>query len=193
MLFAHDTEVSLASTAALINTLPGASHSGEDELSTKEQLVAFLDGVEFTGSRTGDVGELEDMRSLRGRLRELWTRDESGVVELVNEFLREANAMPQLVKHDHWDWHVHATQSSAPVAHRVQVETAMAVIDVVRAKELSRLHECAADDCSAVVVDLSRNRSKRYCDVGNCGNRMHVAAYRARQKRGSETASAERG
>ncbi|MFU8946073.1 CGNR zinc finger domain-containing protein [Mycetocola zhadangensis] len=184
MLFAHDTEVSLVSTAALINTLPGASASGDDELSTQEQLVAFLDRVEFTGSRTGDAAELQEMRALRARLRELWTRDEGGVVELVNEFLREARAMPQLVKHDHWDWHVHATQPSAPVAQRVQVETAMALIDIVRAKELERLHECAADDCTAVVVDLSRNRSKRYCDVGNCGNRMHVAAYRARRRGG---------
>jgi predicted RNA-binding Zn ribbon-like protein len=123
---------------------------------------------------------LEDVRALRERLRELWTRDEDGVVALVNELLREANALPQLVKHDRWDWHMHATEPSAPLAHRLQVETAMAVVDVVRAKELERLHECAADDCTAVVVDLTRNRSKRYCDVGNCGNRMHVAAYRAR-------------
>jgi len=29
--------------------------------------------------------------------------------------------------------------------------------------------------------DVSRNRSRMYCDTGNCGNRQHVAAYRARQ------------
>lgn len=180
MLFAHDTEVSLATTAALINTLPGASNSGTDELSTLEQLVEFLDRFEFTGSRTGDASELAQMRALRPRLRELWTRDEDDVVGLINSLLREANALPQLVKHDHWDWHLHATPASAPVAERAQVEAAMAVIDLVRTKELSRLHECAADDCDAVVVDLSRNRSRRYCDVGNCGNRANVAAYRAR-------------
>lgn len=182
MLFAHDTEVSLVTTAALINTLPGASHSGDDELATARQLAEFLDRFEFTGYRAGDAGELDEMRALRGRLRELWTRDEDGVVALVNELLREANALPQLVRHDNWDWHIHATESSAAVARRAQVEAAMAVVDLVRAQELSRLHECAADDCSAVVVDLSRNRSRRYCDVGNCGNRAHVAAYRARQR-----------
>ena len=180
MLFAHDTEVSLATTAALLNTLPGASNSGTDELSTPEQLVAFLDRFEFTGSRTGDAAELAGMRALRPRLRELWTRDEDGVVELVNELLREAQALPQLVKHDHWNWHLHATPATAPVAQRAQVEAAMAVVDLVRSEELARLHECAADDCTAVVVDLSRNRSRRYCDVGNCGNRANVAAYRRR-------------
>jgi predicted RNA-binding Zn ribbon-like protein len=189
MLFAHDTEVSLTWTAAFINTLPGASHSGEDELSTTQQLTDFLDRAEFTGSRTGDAAELEEMRRMRGRLRELWTRDEDGVVHLVNELLREAHALPQLVKHDTWDWHMHATLATAPLPQRVQVETAMAMVDVVRVKELERLHECAADDCTAVVVDLSRNRSKRYCDVGNCGNRLHVAAYRARIRGDGEKVS----
>ncbi|GHD47679.1 zf-CGNR multi-domain protein [Mycetocola manganoxydans] len=180
MLFAHDTEVSLATAAALINTEPHASHSGEDELSTPEQVVAFLDRFGFTGSRAGDEQELGEMRALRPRLRQLWSRDRDGVVELINELLREADALPQLVRHGDWDWHLHATPPSAPVAQRTQVETAMAVIDLVRADELSRLRLCAADDCDAVVVDLSRNRSRRYCDVGNCGNRMNVAAYRQR-------------
>jgi len=109
MLFAHDTEVSLATTAALINTVPGASNSSDDELSTQEQLTDFLDRVEFTGSRSGDARELDEMRALRSRLRQFWTRDEDGVVELINELLRESDALPQLVKHGNWDWHLHAT------------------------------------------------------------------------------------
>ena len=30
-------------------------------------------------------------------------------------------------------------------------------------------------------VDYSKNGSKRYCDSGNCGNRMNVNAYRRRR------------
>ncbi len=41
----------------------------------------------------------------------------------------------------------------------------MAMIDVIRADELSRLGICADDDCRGVVVDLSRNRSKRFCST----------------------------
>ena len=40
---------------------------------------------------------------------------------------------------------------------------------------------CAADDCEGLVLDLSRNRSRRYCSTA-CGNRKAVAAYRARQR-----------
>lgn len=57
----------------------------------------------------------------------------------------------------------------------------MAVADLVRGDDLTRLRRCAGDGCDAVLVDLTRNRSKRFCDTGNCANRAHVAAYRARQ------------
>ena len=45
-----------------------------------------------------------------------------------------------------------------------------------------RLRLCARDDCDDVFVDASRNRSRRFCDPATCGNRAHVAAYRARQR-----------
>jgi predicted RNA-binding Zn ribbon-like protein len=59
------------------------------------------------------------------------------------------------------------------------VEAAMAMVDVIRADELGRLRTCAGEVCEDVVVDLSKNRSRRYCD-GGCGNRANVAAYRQR-------------
>ena len=46
---------------------------------------------------------------------------------------------------------------------------------------MSRLGICAVDDCEGVVLDLSRNRSRRFCSTA-CGNRAAVAAYRARQR-----------
>jgi predicted RNA-binding Zn ribbon-like protein len=60
------------------------------------------------------------------------------------------------------------------------VEFAFAMVDVVRAGGLDRLRVCEADDCDDVVVDLSKNRSRRYCD-GGCAAKAHTAAYRARK------------
>ena len=62
------------------------------------------------------------------------------------------------------------------------LESAMGLLDLIRTDDLGRLKTCAADDCDALLVDLSRNSSKRYCDTGNCGNRANVAAYRARRR-----------
>jgi predicted RNA-binding Zn ribbon-like protein len=75
---------------------------------------------------------------------------------------------------------VHAVDPTEPLPTRICVETAMAMIDVIRADEMSRLGVCADDDCEGVVLDLSRNRSRRFCST-TCGNRNAVAAYRARQ------------
>jgi predicted RNA-binding Zn ribbon-like protein len=106
--------------------------------------------------------------------------DEDTMVVEVNRLLRECHALPQLVRHDEWDWHLHATRDDQPLADRMAVEAAMALVDVVRSDETERLAVCAADDCDNVLIDLSRNRSRRYCDAG-CTNRMAAAAYRARR------------
>jgi predicted RNA-binding Zn ribbon-like protein len=101
------------------------------------------------------------------------------VVVIANNLLTEFHALPQLVKHDEWDYHLHATPGDAPLATRMAVEAAMAIVDVVRADELDRLRICGNFDCSDVLVDLSRNRSKRYCDL-SCSNLAAVRAYRSR-------------
>jgi predicted RNA-binding Zn ribbon-like protein len=84
------------------------------------------------------------------------------------------------VRHDGWDYHLHATAPDAPLADRMAAEAAMAMVDVIRAAELRRLRICAAGDCGDVMVDLSKNRSRRFCDT-TCANRVNVAAFRARR------------
>lgn len=179
MTFTHDTEVALVAAAALVNTAGGGA--SEDTLRTPSDLARFLDEQGWFGFRAGDEEELEAVRALRPELRRLWQLDEAGLVEHTNRILREARALPQLVDHDNLGWHIHAVPQEAPLATRMAVEAAMAVIDVVRTGELDRLKTCAAEDCDDVVVDLSRNRSKRFCE-GGCGNRENVRAYRDRQR-----------
>jgi predicted RNA-binding Zn ribbon-like protein len=177
--FSHDTERSLAETAALVNTvgLDG------DTLVTLADLDDFLARSPYSGVIRRTQTELESVRALRPRLRRFWTaasRDEAAT--LVNEILDEADARPYLTRHDEWDWHLHVTRPDAPLADRIAAEAAMAFLDLIRADALDRLRICAADDCEDVLIDLSKNSSKRYCDTGNCGNRTNVAAYRARKR-----------
>lgn len=174
MLFAHDTEISLAAAVTLVNT-------GEDPdtLRTVEELDAFYAHYEYAGRRDRTQAELDEVRALRPRLRTLLTSSREDAVEIVNTMLSDAAALPQLVRHDGWDWHLHAIDPDRPLAERITVETAMAMIDVVRADEMSRLGLCAADECGGIVLDLSRNRSRKFCST-TCGNRTAVAAYRAR-------------
>jgi predicted RNA-binding Zn ribbon-like protein len=176
MIFAHDTEQALNAAAALVNS----EQPDLDELADVAALDRFVDKWGWTGSRRRDLGELNAVRALRPRLRTLWHADEDEVVATVNGMLREAGALPQLVKHDEWDYHLHATPPDAPLADRMLVEAAMAVLDVVRSSELDRLRRCDAPGCDDVVVDLSKNRSRRYCST-SCSNRVNMAAFRARR------------
>ncbi len=159
--------------AALVNTEDAGTL---DDLAA---LDAFLAAHEFSGSRAHTRAELAAVQALRPRLRAVWLADEDGAVAIVNDLLAEGRALPYLVKHDAWDYHLHATPPHAPLADRMAVEAAMAFVDVIRTGELGRLRVCAADDCRDVLVDFSKNRSRRFCDAG-CGNRANVAAYRAR-------------
>lgn len=179
MVFIHDTELSLRAATDLVNTLPLGPR--EDTLTTADDYAAFLTRSPYSGRVSRTRQEREAVRGIRSRLRALWLTDREGAVPLVNAMLRDGEALPQLVIHDDYDWHVHATDDDAPLATRILVETAMAFVEVIRQDEYERVLVCDADDCEAVFVDFSRNRSKRYCDTGNCGNRMNVIAYRARR------------
>jgi len=176
LLFAHDTEVALTAAAALVNTGRG----GSELLSDTEALDRFVSTWRWTGTRTHDQAELAAVQRLRPRLERLWEMDSDDAADLVNTLLKEANALPQLVKHDGWDYHLHATPPEAPLADRMAVEAAMAFTDVIRSGQLDRLRLCAAADCDNVHVDLSKNRSRRFCS-NLCANRTNVAAYRTRQ------------
>lgn len=175
MLFAHDTEMSLTAAVVLAN-----SAEEPDTLTTVAELDTFFADFRYAGRHDRTTAELEEVRALRPRLRTLLTSERDDAVELVNTLLAEARALPQLARHDGWDWHLHAIDPDSPLHERIAVETAMAMGDVIRSDEMSRLGLCAADDCEGIVLDLSRNRSRKFCST-TCGNRTAVAAYRARQ------------
>lgn len=181
-MFTHDAEEALHWGRDLVNTMPGSvpGDPSQDTLTTVDELQAFFGEKPWTGRFDRDQAELEAVRALRPRLRRFWESDETEVVAMVNALLRDSGAIPQLVDHDGLGWHVHATPHDAPLAERMAVEFAFAMVDVVRAGGLDRLRICDADDCDDVVVDLSKNRSRRYCD-GGCAAKAHTAAYRARK------------
>lgn len=55
--------------------------------------------------------------------------------------------------------------------------------ELLTSPERDRLKLCDADDCGWLFVDGSRNRSRRWCDMSDCGNR--AKARRFRQKHGA--------
>lgn len=179
MIFTHDTEITLHAAAVLVNS----DRVDGEQLADMQALDAYLDHFGWTGRRDRDDAELLSVQRLRERLGAIWAAadDEEEAVRLVNALLSETKAAPWLTRHPEMpEWHLHLASVDDPLWQRMGAEIAMAVADVIRGGELRRLKICAAPDCEAVLTDLSKNRSKRFCDTGNCGNRQHVAAYRQR-------------
>ncbi|MFF1876387.1 CGNR zinc finger domain-containing protein [Leifsonia sp. NPDC058230] len=179
MHFAPDTEDALEFAVALGNTVPSASRTGEDELAAPEQLATMIADLRYSGRVDHDLAELRDVQETRERIRRVWSLDRDDAAVEVNAMLREAGALPYLLRHDGFDWHLHATAQDAPLAERIRVEVSMALVDVIRSSETGRLRVCEADDCTGLLLDLSRNGSKRFCSV-RCGNRMNMIAFRRR-------------
>ncbi|HET9944627.1 MAG TPA: CGNR zinc finger domain-containing protein [Actinomycetes bacterium] len=177
----HDTQHALMTVVDLVNSRESGSRP--DCLADLDDLTAFVERRAV--SEAGALGEsdLAAVRRLRDRLRAIVLADDDAeAVRLVNDLVADGRTTPRLTDHDGWPLHMHYYAPGARLAEHLAADCGMALAFVIAAGERQRLAVCAAPDCDRVLVDLSRNRSKRYCDSRTCGNRLHVAAYRARQK-----------
>ncbi|RYJ20854.1 hypothetical protein CU044_6980 [Streptomyces sp. L-9-10] len=186
MLIPHDTRIALDTVVDLVNTAPEEDSDGvggTDGLGDVEALYGFVRSHDISG--VGDLGnrDLRAVLNVRARFAEVFAaRDPRSAADLINQLVAAAGTTPQLTDHDGYDWHVHYFAPGASVADHLAADCGMALAFMVVAGEQERLRRCEAPDCGHAFVDLSRNRSRRYCDSRTCGNRLHVAAYRARRK-----------
>ncbi|MEU9010220.1 CGNR zinc finger domain-containing protein [Streptomyces sp. NPDC048479] len=181
MLIPHDTRIALDTVVDLVNTASDGEQ--DDGLADVAALYDFVRN--HSVSDVGDLGQrdLKAVRKVRAQFAEIFAAPDSrSAAELVNELVAAAGTTPQLTDHDGYDWHVHYFAPGASVADHLAADCGMALAFIVVAGEQERLRRCEAPDCGRAFVDLSRNRSRRYCDSRTCGNRLHVAAYRARRK-----------
>lgn len=184
MLFSHDTEHALASLVDLVNTAPG--YDGEEQLPDVPALAAWV--AEWNISEITSVVEadLAAIHALRDRFRPVFeATSDAEAAEHINAVIAMAPVRPRLTGHDGHALHIHYFAEGSSLAEHLAIDGGIALAHVLSAGERERLRLCAAPDCDSVLVDLSRNRSKRYCDARTCGNRLHVAAYRERQRTGS--------
>jgi predicted RNA-binding Zn ribbon-like protein len=55
--------------------------------------------------------------------------------------------------------------------------------EMLTTADLTRLRECYGEDCGWLFEDTSRNRSRQWCQMQDCGNRAKVRSFRARQSK----------
>ncbi|KUL35209.1 hypothetical protein ADL22_28250 [Streptomyces sp. NRRL F-4489] len=184
MMITHDTRCALDSVVDLLNSAPeGEAPGAPDTLTDLAALADFVRRNEISGVGDLGPGDLAAVRALRARFAEIFAAgDDRTAAARLNALVASAGTTPQLTDHDGYDWHVHYFAPGASVADHLAADGGMALAFLLVAGERERLRRCEAPDCRYAFVDLSRNRSRRYCDSRTCGNRLHVAAYRARRR-----------
>ncbi|MFB9720133.1 CGNR zinc finger domain-containing protein [Planobispora longispora] len=181
MPFGHDMVHSLATAVDLVNTSPATG--GEDGLSDLGQLGEFVERWEVSGVDDLGAADLNQVRALREAFHKVFTApDQATAVIRLNTLLSGTRITPRLTEHDGHPLHVHYFAPGAALSEHLSADLGVALAHLLVEGEWERLRTCSAPGCERVFVDESRNRSRVYCDSRTCGNRMHVAAYRARRR-----------
>ncbi len=154
-----------------------------DSIADPEALTAWsAANVADLGPLVADPDAHRRVLDLREALRELLRANNGGVArdELL-EALREAAARS-------------GYRTRLGDGDRVVIEPAGEGFDALGARlllaterlqaagEWPRLKACPAGDCEWAFHDTSRNRSRTWCSMEECGNRAKTRAYRARQR-----------
>ena len=74
-----------------------------------------------------------------------------------------------------WEW-----VDSEAALDRMLWSIAHSAAELLTSGDLSRLRECGGEECGWVFEDTSRNRSRHWCDMQDCGNLAKVRRYRTR-------------
>ncbi|GAB3192971.1 CGNR zinc finger domain-containing protein [Nesterenkonia suensis] len=189
-MFHAEINRTLTAAVNLMNTAEGlhSAKPASDQLTSIESLRTFLaaqDSELKWPSSNLDRAQVDQVRDLRDTIGQIWGEAPITSIEPVEKLNSLLEGVGTRV--------VRAPSKEGPQFRAAPIPVSTRLADVMTAviadalqflvvnDETTRMRTCKGDECDAVIVDLTRNRSKLFCDFGNCANRAHVRAYRARQ------------
>ncbi len=105
--------------------------------------------------------------------------------DLLNSHIAEAMCHAR-VEHTQdgyqWGW-----ESAEGNLERILWPIARSAADLLISNKLARVHECAGDTCGWMFIDTSKNHSRRWCDMKDCGNTAKARRYYRRKVQGKLT------
>jgi len=156
------------------------------ELTDVPALQAALHDEPFWSSRAREA-DLAALRPVSAGLRRVLAAtvaaDNDAVLAEVNALLAEHPLSPRLSAGHAADpnWHIHMADTTASPATEVAAAAAWGIAHGIVHYGLTRWGHCTAEDCDNYYLDTSTNQAKRFCSP-RCANRVHVAAFRSRQR-----------
>ncbi|WP_433304907.1 CGNR zinc finger domain-containing protein [Actinoplanes sp. CA-030573] len=166
----------------LLLAVANTAHGQEDELADAASVQAWWRGL--GASATGpDAGpEADDsvamLRSLRVLIRGLALRNNG----IEPDLSAVAGLEALTLRLDVADVLTLRAGQPGGLARDIAAATVAALLRATARPDWPRVKACRGDDCRWVFVDGSRNCSRRWCAMANCGNRAKMATFRSRHR-----------
>ena len=173
-----------------INTEMGSGDSRVECLGDDTQVLAWLQqaGVSIAEAERLDNDASGSLHAAALALREtakklLAARKNAGYENpaMLNSFLARSHCYQQL----RWE----NGQSPACLHHHrisawadLLVPVAEAIAELVVSGDFNLVKQCENPVCTLWFYDRTKSHQRRWCDMALCGNRMKVAAFRAKSK-----------
>lgn len=98
-------------------------------------------------------------------------------LETLNDELAEARAQQRI------EYANGVFSLSSPLDEEIDFPLRVIVLsaaELLTSDDLSRVRQCGGENCGWLFLDTSRNRSRQWCDMRDCGNLAKVRRFRAR-------------
>lgn len=154
-----------------------------EHLRQPADLKRFLETHNLKSETAINQTMVEQVHRLREDLRLCWTaKTLAEMITWLNTFLTLAAVTVQVEAdaENRVNFQFQA-QSSTPFLQNLALECAVGIVFVLQNYGIERMRACAAEPCRDVFVDVSRNKTRRFCSE-RCANRYNIAAFRDRQK-----------
>src|SRR6476660_4725833 len=180
-----------------VNTVGSRDGDADDHLVSYGDLVAWAEArgvvakAEAARLRRAAAAAPEDARAacrrairLREAIYRVFHRRASGKppgaddLATLNRFVAEMYRDAQLVVDG--DRVVLETGSSASTLDRPFAPVIRAAVDLLTGDQAALVGACADDTCGWLFLDTTRNRTRRWCTMQDCGNRNKVRRFRSR-------------
>lgn len=107
-----------------------------------------------------------------------------------NDYLGDAMMRSQIVKtQDGYHWDMTANKESLDWILNPVIRSAA---DLLVSEEIRQVKRCADPTCGWLFLDISRNRSRRWCDMADCGNRAKASRFYKKNKKSNTVSSSSK-
>ncbi|GAA4202079.1 CGNR zinc finger domain-containing protein [Actinocatenispora rupis] len=157
-----------------------------ERIPTPERLLDWL-AVSGLTVQSCTTAQLERARQLRESIHAAATAAARHkplpvrAVKVINECSVQGRAAAVLTPENTRQWRTSSVEDALSVI-------AADAIGILAGERDGKLALCASPTCQAAFFDASQSRTRRWCDMGTCGNREKKARFHANQRKTARSA-----